>query len=272
MSIVGLRIVVLVKHVPNIHSDRAFVDGRVARGAADGSLNELDEHPLEEALRLLERLDDVARADSEIVALTLGPDEASDALRRAYQLGAHAGVHVTGAELAGSAYLGTAAALAAAVRRLGADRAVDLVLAGMAALDGLGSVVPALVAAELGWAQLTNAGALAVTDGGARVERDVDGVTEVLEADLPAVVSVNDHINRPRFPNFQLIMAARTKEITTWSLADLGLEAAAVGTAGARTTVLSAAPRPERPPVELHVDAGEGGLALADYLARRGLV
>lgn len=268
----GLRIVVLVKHVPNIHSNRTFVDGRVARGATDGSLNELDENPLEEAVRLLERMDDDARTRSEIIALTMGPAEASDALRRAYQLGAHVGVHVSDETLVGSDYLGTAAVLAAAVRRLEQDGPVDLVLAGMAALDGLGSVVPALVSAELGWAQLTNAGSLVVEDGTARVERDIDGVTEVLEAELPAVVSVNDHINRPRFPNFQLIMAARTKAITAWSLADLGVDPASVGSAGARTRVTSAAPRPERPPVELHVDDGEGGLALVEFLARRGLV
>ena len=268
----GLRIVVLAKHVPNIHSNRTFVDGRVARGAADGSLNELDEHPLEEAVRLLERMSDDERAGSEIVALTMGPAEASDALRRAYQLGADVGVHVLDDALAGSDYLGTAAVLAAAVRRVAQDGPVDLVLAGMAALDGLGSVVPALVAAELGWPQLTNAGALEVADGAARAERDVDGVTEVLEADLPVVVSVNDHINRPRFPNFKLIMAARTKAITTWSLAELDVDTSKVGAAGARTQVLSAEPRPERPPVELHVDSGQGGIALADFLARRGLV
>ena len=116
------------------------------------------------------------------------------------------------------------------------------------------------------------AGALEVADGAARAERDVDGVTEVLEADLPVVVSVNDHINRPRFPNFKLIMAARTKAITTWSLAELDVDTSKVGAAGARTQVLSAEPRPERPPVELHVDSGQGGIALADFLARRGLV
>lgn len=268
----GLRIVVLVKHVPNIHSNRAFADGVVVRGSQDGSLNELDEHPVEEALRILERLDDDARAGSEIVAVTMGPAPAADALRRAFQLGVDTGVVVTDDALAGSDYFATARTLAAAVRRVAQDGPVDLVLTGMAALDGLGSVVPALVAAELGWPQLTNAGSLALADGAARVERDVDGVTEVLEAPLPAVVSVNDHINRPRFPNFKLIMAARTKEITTWTLADLGVDPAEVGAGAARTEVVSATPRPERPPVEIHVDKGEGGLALAEFLARRGLV
>ncbi|MBD9698514.1 electron transfer flavoprotein subunit beta/FixA family protein [Flavimobilis sp. GY10621] len=266
------RIVVVVKHVPNIHSARAFADGRTVRGAEDGSLNELDEHPVEEAVRILEGLDEAERAESEIVVITVGPAEAVDALRRAFQLGATTAIHVNDEALAGSDYAGTAKALAAAVRKVAADGPIDLVLAGMAALDGLGSVVPALLAAELGLPQLTNAGKLELDGATARVERVVDGATEVLEAPLPAVVSVNDHINRPRFPNFKLIMAARTKPVTTWTLADLGVDAAEVGEAGARTRVLSAEPRPERAPVEIHVDAGAGGEALVEFLVRRGLV
>ncbi|GHG56905.1 electron transfer flavoprotein subunit beta [Flavimobilis marinus] len=270
-----MRIVVCVKHVPNIHSDRAFADGRVVRGSADGSLNELDEHPLEEALRILEALDDDARAASEIVAVTMGPAEAVDALRRAFQLGAHTGVHVSDDALAGSDYFATARTLAAAVRRLEQDGPVDLVLAGMAALDGLGSVVPALLAAELGLPQLTNATSLTLADGAATVQREVDGVTEELRAPLPAVVSVTDHINRPRFPNIKLIMAARTKPVTTWTLADLGLEPDRVGVAAARAVVRSAEPRPEREPATVVTDDGTGdtgGRALADFIIDRGLI
>lgn len=266
------RIVVVVKHVPNIHSARAFADGRVVRGSAEGTLNELDEHPLEEAVRIIEALDEEERAGSEIIAVTVGPAEAADALKRAFQLGVDTGIVVSDDAIAGSDYFGTAAVLAAAIRRLHAEKPVDLVLAGMAALDGLGSVVPALVAAELDWPQLTNAGSLTLTDRLARVERDIDGVSEVLEAELPVVVSVNDHINRPRFPNFALIMAARTKTPVTWSLADLDVSADLVGSAGARTRVISAAPRPEREPAEVVVDNGDAGLALVDFLARRGLV
>lgn len=264
-----MRIVVCVKHVPNIHSDRAFAGGRVVRGAEDGSLNELDEHAIEAALQVVEALGDAERATAEVVALTVGPEESGDALRRAFQLGVGVGVQVTDDALAGSDYLGTAAALAAAVRRIGAERGpVDLVLAGMAALDGLGSVVPALLAAELELPQLTNAEMLSVAQGRAAVQRAVDGVTEVLDAPLPAVVSLTDQANKPRFPNFKAMMAARGREITRWTLADLALDPAQVGEAGARTEVLSAEPRPHRAPVELVVDEGEGGLALADFILR----
>lgn len=267
-----MRILVCVKHVPNIESERAFASGRVVRGTEDGSLNELDEHPLEEALQIIEGLDEAVRATSELIVLTVGPAESVDGVRRAFQLGADVGIHVIDEELAGSDYFGTAATISAAIRKISADHPVDLVLMGMAALDGLGSVIPALVAADLGWPQLTNAAKLTLDGSNASVERVVDGVTEHLRAPLPAVVSVSDHINKPRFPNFTLIMAARTKEITTWSLADIGIEPSGVGTSGARVEILSARPRPPRPPVQVVIDEGSGGLALADFIISTGLV
>jgi len=153
---------------------------------------------------------------------------------------------------------------------------VDLVVTGMAALDGLGSVVPTLLSAELGLPQLTLAGRLEL-DGEpgartARVTRELDGVEEVLEAPLPAVVSVTDHANEPRMPNFKLIMAARQRPVEAWDLADLGVDPALVGDAGARTRVTEASPRPARPEVEIVVDKGEGGRALAEFLIRNDLV
>ncbi|MGO1316970.1 MAG: electron transfer flavoprotein subunit beta/FixA family protein [Cellulomonadaceae bacterium] len=259
-----MRVVVCVKHVPSMHADRAFSGGRVVRSAEDGTLNELDEHAIEAALQIVEALPE--RAASEVIALAVGPEVSADALRRAFQLGADTGVQVTDDALAGSDYFGTAAALAAAVRRVAADGPVDLVVAGMAALDGLGSVVPALLAAELGWAQLTNAETLAVGEGRAAVQRAVDGATEILDAPLPAVVSVTDQANKPRFPTFPAMLAARSKQINRWTLADIGLAPDQVGAAAARTEVLDAAPRPPREPVELVVDEGQGGRALAEFI------
>ncbi|WP_265521944.1 electron transfer flavoprotein subunit beta/FixA family protein [Oerskovia flava] len=267
-----MRIVVAVKYVPDIHAERGFADGRVVRSAEEGTLNELDENALEAALRIIESLPEDERAVSEIVAVTIAGPEADTAVRKAYQLGVDRGVRVSDDALAGSDYFGTARALAAAVRRLAEEAPVDLVITGMAALDGLGSVVPALLAAELGLGQLTLAARLEVADGEARITRELDGVTEELVAPLPAVVSVTDHANSPRFPNFKLIMAARSKTVEEWTLADLGLDPATVGAAGARTHVLAATPRPPRPDVELVVDKGEGGRALAEYLIRNELV
>jgi electron transfer flavoprotein beta subunit len=269
-----VRIVVPVKYVPDINADRRFEDCRVVRDPAEGSLNELDENAIEAALRIVEALPDDEREASEVVALTVAPADGDLALRKAFQMGVDRGVRVTDEALAGSDYFGTAAALAAAVRRLEGEAPVDLVITGMAALDGLGSVVPALLADELGVPALTLAKKVAV-EAGTRtltVTRETDDATEELSAPLPAVLSVADTANTPRFPNFKLIMAARTKQIEAWSLADLGIEPASVGAAGARTVTTSAAPRPPRPEVELVQDKGEGGTALAEFLIRNELV
>ena len=163
----------------------------------------------------------------------------------------------------------TARVLAAAVRRIGE---VDLVLLGMAALDSLTSLLPAALAEELDLPALTIASELHLAGSAVRVRRDLDHVVEVLEADLPALVSVTDGINTPRFPNFQAIMAARGKPVETWGLADLGLGPGAVGDAAARTRVLEVA---ELAPREQEVldtdDDGEAGTRLADFLVARGL-
>jgi electron transfer flavoprotein beta subunit len=265
-----VRIVVLLKYVPDITSDRRFADGRVVRDPSEGSLNELDENAVEAALRLVEGL---AEGEAgEVVAVTVAPETADITLRKAFQMGVHRGVRVTDDALAGSDYFGTTAALAAAVRRLGEEAPIDLVVTGMAALDGLGSVVPALVAAELGWPQLTLAKSVELADRTLTITRETDDARETLSAPLPAVLSVTDSANSPRYPNFKLIMAARTKPIETWSAADLDLDPAAVGAVGARSSTVDATPRPPRGDVELVVDKGEGGKALADFLIRNELV
>lgn len=267
-----MRIVVLVKYVPDINAERRFADCRVVRDPAEGTLNELDENALEAALRIVEALPDAEREASEVVALTVAPPEGDLALRKSFQMGVDRGIRVSDDALAGSDYFGTTAALAAAVRRLEAEGPVDLVVTGMAALDGLGSVVPALVAAELDRPALTFAKKVAVEAGTLEVVRETDEATETLTAPLPAVLSVADTANTPRFPNFKLIMAARTKQIEAWSAADLDLDPAVVGAAGARTETTQAAPRPEKPEVELVQDKGSGGQALAEYLIRNDLV
>jgi electron transfer flavoprotein beta subunit len=266
-----VRIVVLVKYVPDIQSERALgPDGRVVRDGGDGTINELDENAVEAALTLVEQ------HGGEVVALTVGPTDAVDAVRRALQLGADAGVHVLDDAIAGSDVFGTVVVLAAAVRRLGEQAPVDLVLTGMAGLDGLTSLVPAALAAELGLPQLTLASELTVapsaTGGTVRVRRELDHVSEVLEASVPALVSVTDQANEPRYPNFKGIMAARKKSVEVLTLVDLGIDLADVGDAGARTEVLDAAPRPARENRVLLTDEGDAGLRLAAYLVENKLV
>ncbi|QGH68919.1 electron transfer flavoprotein subunit beta/FixA family protein [Pseudactinotalea sp. HY158] len=262
-----MRIVVCVKHVPDLASARGFDDDRrTRRTAADSTLNEVDENAIEAALQV--------PGENEVIALTTGPAIAVDAVRRALQMGVDSAVHVQDDALAGLDAPATARVLAAAIAHLARPGApIDLVLAGMTALDGLGSVVPTLVGAELGWGVLAGAQDLTVTDGPdgrlATISRDLDGAAERVRAALPAVVSVSDAINSPRLPKTKDILAARSAPVAAVALADLGL---ADGAASSRTRVTRAEPAPERPePVIVH-DTGGGGRALADYLIRNDLL
>jgi electron transfer flavoprotein beta subunit len=263
-----------VKYVPEITSDRVMDSGRLVRDPAVGLMNELDEHAVEAALQLVEALpDEDARESSQIIALTVAPSTGDMAIKKAYQMGAERGIRVTDDAFAGLDYHGTAAVLAAAVRRLGSDDEgpIDVVLCGLTALDGLGSVIPAMLAEELGWPQLTHSRAVALGADGRSLNttRETEESVEELTAPLPAVVSVTDAANEPRMPNFKRIMAARTKAVEEWSAADVEpfLEDFAP-----RVSVVDAAVHPPRVAGDVVVDRGEGGTVLANYLIEKGLV
>ncbi len=261
-----MKVVVCVKQVPDILGERSFgADARVARGEED-VLNELDENAVEAALQLVEE------HGGEVVALSAGPASAAGAIRKALQIGAGAGVLVSDERIAGADALGTAAVLAAAVREIGRNAPVDLVVTGMAALDGLTSVVPGALAALLGIPALTLASEVVVEGGRLRVRRDVGEVAEVLEADLPAVLSITDQAYEARYPTFPRIMAARKATVRVLTLDDLALAPAETGVDGARTSIDVAVARPARPACEVVTDAGDGGTRLAGYLAGRGLL
>jgi electron transfer flavoprotein beta subunit len=255
-----MKIVVLVKHVPDATGERTFAaDGTVDRAAGDGLLSELDEYALEQALQIADEGDDV-----EVVALTLGPDDAAAAVKRALQMGASAGIHVSDHAVHGTDYLGTSTILAAAVTRA----APDLVLCGMASTDGSGGVVPAMVAERLGWPAVTFGATLQVVDGTVRIRRDDDLASLTVEARLPAVVSVTDQSGEARYPSMKGILAARKKPVQTWSLADLDVDPAGVGLSAAWTTVLDTTPRPPRGAGRVVPDEdGSGSRALVDFLA-----
>src|SRR6187431_243333 len=213
-----MRILVTVKFTPDLQSNRSFTDGAVTRTADDGSMNELDENAVEAALQLAE-----AAGEGEVYALTVGGPDAVAAVRKALQLGVTHAILVSDPGIAGSDVFGTARVLAAAIRRVHDEAPLDLVITGMAALDGLTSMLPTALAVELNWAQLTLASSLAVADGTATIERHLPDAHETLSAPLPAVVSVTDEANKPRYPNFKMIMAARTAVVTEWTLDDLGI-------------------------------------------------
>ncbi|WP_406447901.1 electron transfer flavoprotein subunit beta/FixA family protein [Streptomyces sp. NBC_00876] len=255
----SLRIVVCVKYVPDATGDRHFADDlTLDREDVDGLLSELDEYAVEQALQIADGAD-----DAEVTVLTVGPEDAKDALRKALSMGADKAVHVEDDDLHGTDAIGTSLVLAKAIEKTG----YDLVISGMASTDGTMGVVPALLAERLGVPQVTLLSEVSVDGGVVRGRRDGDTASERLEASLPAVVSVTDQSGEARYPSFKGIMAAKKKPVESLDLDDLGIDADEVGLGGSWTAVDSAAARPARTAGTIVKDEGEGGKALAEFLA-----
>lgn len=255
-----MKIVTLVKHVPDATGDREFADdGTVDRDAADGLLSELDEYAVEQSLRIAENVDDV-----ELIALTLGPDEASDALKKTLQMGFHSAVHINDDAVHGSDSLATSKILAAAIARL----APDLVICGMASTDGSMGVIPAMLGERLGWPAATFGVDLAVSGTTVSIRRDGDAASQTIEADLPAIVSVTDQSGEARYPSMKGIMAAKKKKVDEWDLDDLEIDAGEVGLAAAYTKVTDTTPRPPKEAGRVVTDEdGSGASALVEFLS-----
>jgi len=260
-----MKIVVCVKHVPDAQGDRGFAaDTTTDREAVDGLLSELDEYAVEEAVRLREAGDDI-----EVVVLTVGPDDSRDALKKALQMGADAAVLVSDEAVHGSDAVGTSLVLARALQHVG----FDLVLTGMASTDGSMGVVPAMVAERLGLPQVTYASEVTLSSSSVRIRRDGDAASETVEASLPALVSVTDQVNEPRYPSFKGIMAAKKKPVTELTLADLGVDPSEVGLDAAFARAVEATARPPKQAGTVVVDSGGDGAArLVEFLAAQKLV
>ncbi|MEV7717859.1 electron transfer flavoprotein subunit beta/FixA family protein [Streptomyces sp. NPDC088184] len=255
----SLRIVVCVKYVPDATGERRFADDlTVDREDVDGLLSELDEYAVEQALQIAGEAD-----GAEVTVLTVGPEDAGDALRKALSMGADKAVHVEDDGLHGSDVMGTSLVLAKAVEKAG----YDVVICGMASTDGGMGVLPAVLAERLGVPQVTLLSEVSVEGGVVRGRRDGDSASEQLEASLPAVVSVTDQSGEARYPSFKGIMAAKKKPVVSWDLDDLGVGADEVGLAGAWSVVDAVAERPARTAGTIVKDEGEGGRRLAEFLA-----
>jgi electron transfer flavoprotein beta subunit len=261
-----MNIVVLVKQVPDTYSERKLTDAdhTLDRESADAVLDEINERAVEEALLIKEA------QGGEVTVICVGPGRATDAIRKALSMGADKAVHVLDDALHGSDLLQTASVLAKAI---GTVDGVDLVLAGNESTDGVGGAVPAIVAELLGLPQLTHARKVEIDGSTVRVERETadEGLTK-LEASLPALVSVTEKINEPRYPSFKGIMAAKKKPVSTLSVGDLGVDAGQVGREHAWSTVTSAAPKPPRSAGEKAEDSGDGGSKVAEYLVAQKLI
>lgn len=255
-----MKIIVLVKQVPDTFGERKLdtATGIVDRDASDPVVDEINERALEAAL-----LRKDADKSVEVVALTMGPASATDALRKALAMGADRAIHVLDDSLAGADIASTVAALVAAVRGEG----FDLVIAGNESTDGRGGVVASALAEALGVAALTSVSELTVDGNTVSGERATEYGTVSVRAELPAVVSVTERSPEGRFPNFRGIMSAKKKPLAVLSVAELGVEPASV-----RSTIVSAAERPARSAGVKVTDDGSAAIQLADFLATNRLI
>jgi len=263
-----MNIVVLVKYVPDATADRQFEDDfTVDRVNVDGLLSELDEYAVEQSLQIKEKREG---EEITVTALTVGPQAAEAAVRKALQMGADKGVHVVDDAIAGSDSIATSLVLAKAIEKIGP---VDLVVGGLASTDAGMSVVPAMLAERLGLPQVTLASVVETQGDQIRIKRDGDVATEVIGGTLPLVLSVTDQSGEARYPSFKGIMAAKKKPLETWSLADLGVDAGQVGLGAAYTAVEETAARPPRTAGEIVTDEdGSGAKALAEFLASKKFI
>jgi electron transfer flavoprotein beta subunit len=257
------NIVVAVKYVPDATADRTFnSDNTVDRENVDGLLSELDEYAVEQALQVIEA------GEGEVTVVTVGPEDAADAVRKALQMGADKGVHVVDDAIHGSDAFATSLILAEAIKKL----EYDLIFFGMASTDGELGVVPTLVAERLGLPAVTFGSEVTVDGDTVKIVRDNDTATQEIEATGQVVVSVTDMTDEARYPSFKGIMAAKKKPVETWSLSDLGIDAGSVGQAAAWTKVESFEPRPPRTAGEIITDEGDGGTKLVEFLASKKFV
>ena len=259
-----MNIVVCVKQVPDTAVERTLRpgDGTLDRQTPDGLINELDEYAIEEGLRIAEA------HGGEVTIFSMGPAKAAESIRKALSMGADKAVHLSDEALAGSDALVTSAAMAAALKQVG----FDLVICGSESTDARGGVLPAMLAERLGVPQLTLAQAVDIDGGSVSIRRMTDDGYAVVTGSLPAVISVVEKINEPRYPSFKGIMAAKKKPVDTWTLADLGVDAGQVGLDSAYTKVLTATARPPRQSGDVVKDDGDGGVKLADFLSAQKFI
>ncbi len=260
-----MKIVVCIKQVPATTADKRYeADLTLDRASVDTVINPLDEYAIEQALRLL----DDGNVD-QVVYLSMGPEPAGEALRRALAMGGDEAYLVTDGALSGADEWATARVLASALDRL----SPDVALMGMASDDAKGSLVPGAVAAMRNVPLLSYGAEVWLQDGKAKIRRLNAAGYDIIEAPTPLVVSVTDQVGEPRYASLKGIMAAKRKPLETWTLSDIGLSADELHGA-ALTRMTSAEPPRTKPPTERidNVAPDEAATRIADWLAARKLI
>ncbi|MCZ9881047.1 electron transfer flavoprotein subunit beta/FixA family protein [Arthrobacter sp. B2a2-09] len=255
-----MKIVVLVKQVPDTAEERklGLATGQLDRASTDNVVDEINERALEAALRIKD-----ANKGTEVVAMTMGPDDATQSLRKALSMGADSGVHIVDDSLNGADAGRTAATLAAALRSTG----FDVVMAGNESTDGRAGVVPAMVAEHLQLPLLGSLISAEITGDGVHGVRQGEGGTLNVRAGLPAILTVTERFPEARFPNFKGILTAKRKPVTTLSVGELDVQAGA-----SRSVVVSTVERPPRAAGRKLIDDGTAANELAEFLVANRLV
>jgi electron transfer flavoprotein beta subunit len=261
-----MKIAVCVKQVPDSWAEKKMVNGLLDREGVDAVLNDLDEYAVEEALRIVEAHGGNEEGGAHSVTIiSMGPERATEAIRKALSMGANDAILVNDVALAGSDALATSKVLAEVIKNGG----FDLVLCGTESTDARMSVVPAMLAQRLGWAQLTFASSVSVDPSANTVSitRTTEAGVDSMNAKFPAVISVVEKINEPRYPSFKGIMAAKKKTIDSRDLAAVGVSAES-----AWSLVADSAPRPPRAAGVKVTDEGNGGNDLVKFLAEKKFI
>jgi len=259
-----LHVIVCGKVIPD-SSVTLEIDPATKRMRRTDQPHELDPaaaSAVETGLRLVEQ------HGGTVTFLTMGTADATVGIRRALAMGATAAIHLLDDALAGSDTLGTAKALAAAIRR----ETYDLVICATESSDSYSGIVPVQVAQLLGIPPLTFANHVSVEGSTLTIHRQSETGYSVVTAELPALISTTSGICEPRYPQLKGIMAARKIEIHTYEAADLDLGPDQVGEAAARERVLAVGPPPTRVAGRIVEDQGDGGVQIAEYLASLGVI
>ncbi len=262
-----MRIICPIKRVPDTAAPKRIdpADKTLDRDASDPVLNANDEWSIEEAMRIKER------QGAEVVALCMGPEQAQTTVRKALSYGLDAAIQVTDEAISGSDAVATARVLAAALR----DEEFDLILMGNQSSDARTMLVPAMLAEFLDLPALTFVKKLEIDGGTLTAHRESPTGHVVVEADMPAVVSVVEAINEPRYPSFKGIMAAKRKPLQVRDLKAIGVDAGEVGLSNSWTEIVDITPRPPRQAGERVADDGSGVVgakALVEFLTARKFI
>jgi electron transfer flavoprotein beta subunit len=257
-----MKIVVLVKEVPDTYGDRklSLETGLADRGASETVLDEIGERALEVALSHADKT-----PGTEVVVLSMAPEAASATVRKGLAMGAASAVQVIDEGLLGADLGLTAEVLAATLQRTG----FDLVIAGNQSTDGTGGVIPAMVAEILDVPSATYLSAVEIADDAVSGTRASDGATLQVTAPLPAVISITEALPDARFPNFKGIMAAKKKPFETLSLAELEIDPHDPD--ASRSIVIALSEKPPREAGVKIVDEGDAGQKLAEFLIQNRL-